>query len=134
MGKFRTDTKRSGRNKSSRHHNSLRGGTALDHAVVLVSSIVCLAGDDHLTGNQSDPEIKRLRRAIEDHDTSYLFEQLMEAFSLQGISDAAAYAYMERHGRLTWRDLERATSRRAVCPKLRCYWTFHDCGYQKADR
>jgi hypothetical protein len=102
--------------------------------VVLIDTICCLAGDEHLIGNQSSPEIRRLRRAIADHDTPYLFEQLSEAFSLQGISDHAAYTYMERHGRLTWRDLERATAQTPVCSKLRCYWTFHDCGYQKSSQ
>lgn len=131
MRKARTNRRWSGRNKSSRHHNSIRLDAALDHAVVLIDTVCCLAGDEQLIGNQSDPEIKRLRRAIDEHDTPYLFEQLMEAFSLQGISDHAAYSYMERHGRLTWRDLERTTNRAPTCSKLRCYWTFHDCGYRK---
>ena len=41
---------------------------------------------------------------------------------------------MERHGRVTWRDLERATARPPCCTKLRCYWTFNDCRYQKGAR
>src|SRR3954451_12118129 len=111
MGKLRTDAKQSGRSKSSRHQTSLRLGAAIGHAVVLIDTVCCLAGDEHLIDNQSDPEIKRLRRAIQAHDTPYLFAQLMEAFSMQGISDHAAYTYMEKHGRLTWRDLERATKK-----------------------
>ena len=134
MKKARTNRKRSGQTKSSRHHNSLLLGAALDHAVVLIDTVCCLAGDEHLIGNQSDPEIKRLRLAIQEHETPFLFERLMEAFSLQGISDHAAYTYMERHGRLTWSDLERATRRTPVCRKLRSYWTFCDCGYQKSSR
>ena len=97
----------------------------------LIDTVCRLAGDEHLVGNQSSPKIKWLRRAIAEHDTGYLFEQLMEAFSLQGISDHAAYTYMERHGRLTWRDMERATARLPICPKLRSYWTFESCGYRK---
>ncbi len=131
MRAARTNSKRPGRTKSSRHPNSLQFGAALDHAVVLIDTICCLAGDGHLIGNQSSPDVKQLRRAIADHDTPYLFEQLMVAFSMQGISDHAAYTYMERHGRLTWRDLDRATSRQATCCKLRSYWTFHDCSYRK---
>ena len=131
MAKAQTNRNRPGRTKSSRHQTSLQAGSALDHAVVLVDSVCCLAGDEHLIGNQSSPEITRLRRAIANQDTSFLFDQLLEAFSLQGISDHAAYSYMEQHGRVTWRDLKRASKRAPICSKLRSYWTFHDCGYQK---
>src|SRR5262245_51535144 len=120
MAKARTNRKRPGRTKRSRHHTSLQFGAALDHAVVLIDTVCCLAGDEHLIGNQSSPEIKRLRRTIEDHDTPILFSLLMEAFSLQGISNHAASTYMDKHGRLTWRDLERATEPAPICPKLRC--------------
>jgi hypothetical protein len=131
MVSARTNQNRSGKTKSSRHHNGLQADAALDHAVKLIDTVCRLAGDEHLVGNQSSLEIKRLRHAIAEHDTGYLFEQLMEAFSLQGISDHAAYTYMERNGRLTWRDLERATARVPVCSKLRSYWTFESCGYRK---
>jgi hypothetical protein len=134
MANARTNQKRSGKTKSSRHHNSLRTVAALDHAVKLIDTVCRLAGDKHLIGAPSNPEVKRLRRAIEDHDTPFLFEQLLEAFSLQGISDHAAYAYMERNGRLTWRDLERTTARVPVCSKLRSYWTYEDCRYRKKAR
>ena len=131
MVNARTNQNRSGKTKSSRHRKSLQVDAALDHAVKLIDTVCRLAGDEHLLGNQSSPKIKWLRRAIAEHDTGYLFEQLMEAFSLQGISDHAAYTYMERRERLTWRDMERATARLPICPKLRSYWTFESCGYRK---
>lgn len=131
MRAVRSKRNRSGRTKSPRHQTGLRPGAALDYAVELIKTVCCLAGDEQLIGNESSPEIRELRRAITDHDTAYLFEQLMIGFSMQGISDHAAYTYMERHGRLTWRDIERATSRRVPCGKLRSYWTYFDCGYQK---
>ena len=98
----------------------------------MVDTVCRLAGDEHLIGNQRNSEITRLRRAITDHDTPFLFEELMAAFSLQGISDHAAYVYMDKHGRVTWHELEKATARAPACSKLRCYWTFHDCKYQKS--
>lgn len=134
MLKARPNGKRSGKNKSSRHHNRPQYRQALDHARVLVDTVCCLAGDDNLIGNRNNDETARLRRAIENHDTPYLFELLMESFSLQGISDQAAYTYMDKHGRLTWGELQRTTSRHPVCSKLRCYWSFHDCGYQKSSQ
>jgi hypothetical protein len=130
----RTDKNQPGKNKISRNRNSLPSDPALDHALVLVDAVCRLAGDDHLIGNRKSNEINWLRRAIENHNTPYLFDRLLGAFSLQGISDHAAYVYMERHGRVTWRAVERTTTSQPRCPKLRCYWTFHDCGYQKDAR
>jgi hypothetical protein len=99
--------------------------------VVLVDTVCFLAGDEHLIGDQSSAEVKRLRRAIDDHDTPYLFERLMVACSMQGISDHAAYTYMERHGRLTWEVIERAMELPGGCSKLDNYWAFENCGYEK---
>jgi hypothetical protein len=132
MIKARTNRKRPGKTKSSRYQ--FHFDLALDHAVALVDAVCCLAGDDSLVGNRKKDEINQLRRAIDVHDTPYLFDQLMVIFSLQGISDHAAYVYMERHGRVTWRDFERATTSPPRCTKLHCYWTFNDCGYQKGAR
>lgn len=131
MVSARTNQNRSSKTKSSRHHNNLHADAALDHAVALIDTVCRLAGDEHLIGDPSSPKIKRLRRAIAEHDTGYLFEQLMESFSLQGISDHAAYTYMDRHGRLAWNEMERATVRVPICSKLRSYWTFESCGYRK---
>lgn len=102
----------------------------LDHAVALVDTICRLAGADGLIG----PETGRLQQAILDRDTPYLFEHLVGSFSLQGISDRAALTYMENHDRISWQDLQRATSRPPACPKLSGYWTFCGCGYRKAAR
>ena len=53
---------------------------------------------------------------------------------MQGIGNQAAHTYMDRHGRVTWRDIERAMSRPPACGKLRCFWTFSSCGYTKGAR
>lgn len=105
--------------------------TAIDHAVILIDTVCTLAGSEKLIG-ATDPERKRLQRAITTHDTPALFGYLMEAFSHQGVSDAAADAYMDEHGRVTWSDLEQATSRPALCLKLDSYWRFEGCRYEKA--
>lgn len=134
MKRTRTKSKRPGSQKSSRRDHKLRHRQAMDHALLLVDTVCFLAGAEHLIGNQENDEINRLRQAIATNDTQRLFNQLIEAFSLQGISDHAAYTYMDRHGRITWRHLERATARPQACGKLKCYWTFHDCGYRKGAR
>ncbi|WP_338692472.1 hypothetical protein V5279_41025 [Bradyrhizobium sp. 26S5] len=102
----------------------------MDCAVTLVDTVCRLAGAESLIGAESND----LRRAILNHDTPRLFEHLLEAFSLQGISDHAARSYMGHRGRPTWRDLQRATLRPPACSKLRCYWSFHGCGYRKDGR
>src|SRR5258707_82183 len=96
---------------------------ALDHSVMLVDTVCRLAGAERLIG----PETSRLRQAILDHDTPYLFEHLVGSFSLQGISDRAAWTYMENHDRPTWQDLQLATARPPPCCKLRGYWSFYEC-------
>jgi hypothetical protein len=133
MRASRINKNKPGRKKRSRNRNTFQRDSALQYAVELVNVVCCLAGDDRLLGDRTTEETNRLRRAIENHDTPCLFDFLMGAFSLQGISDHAAYVYMERHGRVAWQDLERAT-RQPLCPKLRCYWTFSGCGYQKDAR
>ncbi|MDQ2081517.1 hypothetical protein RA307_15125 [Xanthobacteraceae bacterium Astr-EGSB] len=97
---------------------------------MLVDTVCTLAGLERLIG-PTDPERIRLQQAITSHDTPALFDFLMDAFSYQGISDAVAYTYMDEHGRVTWDDLERATTRPALCPKLDSYWRFEGCRFEK---
>ena len=55
----------------------------------------------------------------------------MPAFSYQGIADAIASDYMDRHGALTWANIATDPNTKPSCPKLQSYWHFHDCGYRK---
>lgn len=97
----------------------------------LVETVCALAGDDDLIGKRTDPEINRLREAIQRCDTPFLYEYMMEAFSMQGISDTAAYSYMDRHGRVTWGEVEKAFSRNPYCKRLGSYWSFESCNFRK---
>lgn len=126
-----TNRKWPGKTKSSRHLNRLQAGSALDHLVVLIDTVCLIAGSEHLIGDRSDEPTQRLRAAIAGHDTALLFERLLEAVSMQGISDHVAYTYMERHGRVTWCDIERAMACPGSCPKLTSYWALHGCGHEK---
>ena len=58
----------------------------------------------------------------------------MSALSYQGISDRVAYEYMERHGQATWSDLECNLAGPVSCPKLKSYWHFSGCRYDKTSR
>ncbi|MBR0842912.1 hypothetical protein JQ607_22145 [Bradyrhizobium liaoningense] len=97
---------------------------------MLLETVCGLAGSDDLIGRNAS----HLRQAILDRDTPYLFEHLVRSFSLQGVSDRAAWTYMENRDQPGWQDLHRATARPPACPKLRSYWTYHGCGYRKGNR
>lgn len=75
-----------------------------------------------------------IRAAVAEHDTSALFDWLIEVASYQGISDAIAWAYMEQHGRVTWAEIDAAFARRPSCPKLASFEAFSGCNYRKAAR
>jgi hypothetical protein len=67
-------------------------------------------------------------------DTTAVFDWLMSALSYQGIADQIAYDYMEQHGYVRWHDINGKLARGASCPKLKSYWHFYGCGYQKLRR
>jgi hypothetical protein len=39
---------------------------------------------------------------------------------------------MDRHGLASWHVIEDDLRRRPICPKLRSYWHFYDCRYNKS--
>ena len=109
--------------------------SALDHAVRLIYRVCCFAGSaDLIEEIRNENGGAAIRSAIRRHDTAALYDWLMSALSYQGISDRVAYEYMERHGQATWSDLECKLARPVSCPKLKSYWHFHDCRYDKTSR
>lgn len=72
--------------------------------------------------------------AIRRHDDDALFGWLMGVLSYQGVSDAIAYDYMERHGRVSAGEIGAGLNRASLCPKLTSYWHFEGCGYRKSTR
>jgi hypothetical protein len=69
--------------------------------------------------------------AVQRRDTPAIFDWLIETLSYQGVSDAIAHSYMERHGCVRWGDVADALAATPRCPKLGCYWAFENCGYRK---
>jgi hypothetical protein len=107
----------------------------MDHAVRLIHAVCCLAGSPTLIDDiRADLAADKVRAAIKRRDTGPVFEWLMSALSYQGISDQVAYEYMQRHGRATWREISRNLNRGATCPKIKRYWHFHGCRYEKISR
>jgi hypothetical protein len=112
-----------------------RRGCAINHAVRLIHAVCGLAGSPTLIDEiRAELRTDKVSAAIRNRDTGPVFDWLMSALSYQGISDQVAYEYMEKHGRATWRQIKEGLDRGAHCPKLRSYWHFHDCRYDKISR
>jgi hypothetical protein len=102
----------------------------LDHATRLILRVCRLAGPTAILDDAR--ESNEVASAIRDRNTAVLFDWLVAALSYQGISDQVASDYMDRHGVATWQVIERDLGRAPSCPKLRSYWYFHDCQYNKS--
>jgi len=115
-----------------RHKSSHQTILAIDHAVRLIHRVCCLAGSaDLLDEIRKDDVEPNITTAIRNGDTPALFDRLVSALSYQGISDQVAEAYMERYGSATWASIAQKIWQGAPCPKLRSYWHFHGCRYDK---
>jgi hypothetical protein len=113
----------------------LKAEAHLSYAVRLVHRVCCLAGSASLIDDlQSEDGASGLRSIIARHDNAALYDWLVDAISYQGISDRVAYAYMEQHGRLTWADIQDGVAEPPACPKLRSYWHFYGCRFDKLSR
>jgi hypothetical protein len=112
-----------------------RQGSAINHAVRLIHAICGLAGAPTLIEEiRAELRADKVRAAIRNRHTGPVFDWLMAAVSYQGISDQVAYGYMEKHGRATWRQIKHSLDRGVSCPKLKSYWHFHDCRFDKISR
>lgn len=108
------------------------GGSDLDYAISLVSTICALAGPtNYLADLRTSARKNGLIQTVAAHDTPALFEWFVGAASFQGISDSVAAGYMENHGRAWWQDLEIALAAGPSCPRLENYWRFYGCQYHK---
>lgn len=83
--------------------------------------------------DEIDTEIREagLDRAVASGHTPLVFDWLLSAFSYQGISDRVARSYMERHGTASWSEIEATLRQAPSCGKLRSYWHYEGCRYDK---
>lgn len=126
------------RRKSRRTRVEVSGSSdseALSHAVQVIYSVCCLAGAaELLDGINADLEADGIPAAISGHKSEPLFNWLVAALSYQGISDQVASDYMARHGSPRWREVKAKLAAGPSCPKLKSYWQFHGCRYDKISR
>jgi hypothetical protein len=105
---------------------------AIDHAGRLIHRVCCLASSADLIDEvRSENGGLSITASIRNGDTPALFDHLVSALSYQGISDQVAEAYMERYGSATWADIRAKLVQGVTCPKLKSYWHFHGCRYDK---
>lgn len=86
---------------------------------------------DHIRSGLVAAEIPA---AVAERDTPRIYEWLLGAAQMQGISDANAATFIAKHGIVSWADIVTAFNSRPPCPRLRSYWHFHDCLYRKGAR
>jgi hypothetical protein len=105
-------------------------GYAYAHRII--HTVCCLAGSASFVDDARDNLVNEgVLGAIETHSTPVLFDWMVCAFSFQGIADAVAADYMDKHGALTWGAIAADLAAGPACPKLESYWQFHACGYRK---
>src|SRR5258708_2077954 len=104
----------------------------VDQATQLILRVCQIAGSASFVDDaRQSLEAEGVAAAIRDRNTAVLFDWLVAALSYQGIADQIASDYMERYGLATWHAIESDLRRRPSCPKLRSYWHFPDCPYNK---
>jgi hypothetical protein len=105
-------------------------GYAYAHKIIY--TVCCLAGAPSFVDDARDNLVNEgVLGGIEAHNTPVLFDWMVRVFSFQGIADAIAADYMDKHGALTWSAVAADLDDCPACPKLQSYWQFHDCGYRK---
>jgi hypothetical protein len=115
--------------------NATFRGASRDYAVDLVRTICALAGSlSILDEARAELRDNGVLAAVTRHESSVLFDWLITMLSFQGIADAVAQQYIDNHGQATWAAITRDLAARPACPKLRSYWQFYDCRYEKGSR
>jgi len=128
----RSATRQKTQHHQHRHRARRQKIAAIDRAVRLVHRVCCLAGSaDLLDDVRNEDGGSRITASIRRGDTPALFDWLVVALSYQGISDQVAEAYIEQYGSATWAGIERNVGQGVTCPKLKSYWHFHGCRYDK---
>jgi hypothetical protein len=106
--------------------------SALAYSVSIIHP-VCMLGSAHDLIDEVSVALGQdgVLDAIDRNDAGPIFDWLIAAVSLQGISDAVARGYMDQHGSVTFRDVEQALAEPSLCSKLVGHRSFSGCRYDK---
>ncbi len=120
--------------KSSRANSISPPLDPWQQATSLVKTVCFLAGPvSFLDDTCAELHKAGLGRAVTAHDTPAIYNWLVTTFSYQGISDQVARGYIEKHGSASWSVIEQSF-KGPCCDKLRSYWQFNNCKYNKSKR
>lgn len=75
-----------------------------------------------------------LHRALRAHENTAIYDWLMMVFSYQGVADRAVDTILRRDGNATWETMAASLRAQPDCGKLRSFWKFEGCGYEKSRR
>lgn len=98
----------------------------------MIRTVCAVAGSMSFL-DEIDDEVRHagLDRAVARADTMPIFDWLVTTFSFQGISDSVARGYIHKHGTASWSTIAASEQNAPSCPKLRSYWHFEGCRYDK---
>ena len=71
---------------------------------------------------------------LTEHDTAALFDRLMYRFQLSRDFGRDRRKLHAAAWSATWHAVRKNLARRPTCPKLKTYWHFYDCRYEKTSR
>jgi hypothetical protein len=90
-----------------------------------------VAPNSFLKDVRTDAVASGIPAAVAAHETGPIFEFLVNFIQYQGISNAAAYSFAEKHGNVRWAQIQSALLQKPACGLLRSYWDFAGCRYIK---
>src|SRR5919205_1085793 len=116
--------------KAHRPKPTQRPQSGMDFARRLILEVCRVAGEgSYLQRIRGHFARNGIGAAVQSHDTTALYDWLVEVVSYQGLSDAVAWRYMEEHGRIEWWDIKAALGRNPLCPHLASYSALKGCRY-----
>lgn len=102
-----------------------------DHAQAVLAPILRLAPSGYVAARASEADRSGLADAVRAHHTETILDTFLSAMALQGISDRAAVAILDRVGRPSAHAILRQLDQAASCPRLDSYWRFEGCGFRR---
>ncbi|WP_262266082.1 MULTISPECIES: hypothetical protein [Microvirga] len=98
----------------------------------MVQPALALAPITFLDDIANNLESAGVQDAVARRDSGPIFDWLLTLFQLQGISDAVAFSYAERHGSVRWSEIRVRLKDDPACHRLKSYWHLSGCGYKKS--
>ncbi|MGP2490700.1 hypothetical protein ACTDI4_03575 [Mesorhizobium sp. PUT5] len=108
----------------------------LDWALAVIEPALVLGDRGFLLEMRTRLAAEGVAAAVLDRDSAAIYDWLLHAMQHQGISDAAAEAFVHTNAPVGWAGISDTLPIRGrpACPRLKSYWHFDGCGYRKTAR